>query len=126
MTAGPLNEGEELLAVHLAELGLPFKREYKYAPGRRFKADFAVWITQSYSGSPHLRQVRPDLPFCLIEVQGGIYSKQAHGSITGILKDNARLFEAFKAGWPMIRFSPDQVKSGEAKRLIEEVLRSSP
>ena len=100
---------EDLLAVHLTELGLHFERQYVYAPGRRFRADFAVW-------GPGMQA------FALIEVQGGTFTRGAHGSVTGILKDNARLYAAFRAGWHVLRFTPQQVETGEAKRMIEEAL----
>ena len=103
-----VNEAEELLGIHLAELGCNYERQVLYAPGRRFRADFLVRDTLS--------------PF-LIEVQGGVYSRQAHGSISGILQDNERLNEATIAGFGMLRFTPDQVKSGEAKATIARALR---
>lgn len=102
-----MNPAEELLAVHLAELGLGKKveRQYEYVPGRGFKADFAVPLR-------HL----------LIEITGGIYTKQAHGSVTGILADNERLNLATRHGWRMLRFTPDQVSDGSAKAFVAEVL----
>jgi len=120
-----VNAAEDLLAVHLTELGLHFERQFKYAKGRKFNADFAVWQPWGVGNYRYLipGQGYPGLRLCLIEVTGGIYSKQAHGSVTGVLKDNERLFEAFKAGWHMIRVTPQQVGSGEAKRMISEALR---
>jgi len=118
----PFNEAETLMGVHLRELGLPYQQHYRYVPGRKFEADFAVWWATYEQVPTHT----VDRRFALIEVQGGVYSHQAHGSITGILKDNERLFEAFKAGWPMIRFTPDQVKSGEAKAMIAAALGREP
>ena len=96
-----MNEGEELLALHLAELGVAFTRQCAYAVGRKMRADF---------GLPAER--------ILIEVQGGVYSKQAHGSISGILADLARLNLATINNWRMMRFTPDQIASGEAKLTI--------
>jgi hypothetical protein len=131
-SAGLLNEAEELLAVHLQELGLHFDRQFPYAKGRKFKADFAVWRDNP---DKRLKEPPPLYRLALIEVVGGIFqkgkpcpvcgrtNKGAHGSITGILKDNERLFEAFKAGWPMLRFTPQQVESGEAKAMIEAALK---
>ena len=134
-----MNPAEDLLSVHLAELGLHFERQYAYAKGRRFKADFAVWQPWGVGNYRYLipGQGYPGLRLALIEVTGGIYqkgkpcplcgrtSKGAHGSVTGVLKDNERLFEAFKAGWHMIRVTPQQVGSGEAKRMISEALHGS-
>ena len=98
-----MNEGEELLALHLAELGVAFTRQCAYAVGRKMRADF---------GLPAER--------ILIEVQGGIYSKQkqGHSSISGILADLARLNLATINNWRMMRFTPDQIASGEAKLTI--------
>ena len=110
-----MNVAEGLLALHLRELGLDYSPQYAYAPGRKFRADFAVWRRRR-AGQRLGRQ------FALIEVTGGVYTRQSHGSIKGVLADNTRLYHAFRAGWPMIRFTPDQVKSGEAKRLIAEAM----
>lgn len=118
------NEAEALLAVHLEELGLHFESQYLYCPGRKFRADFAVWNRKAKNWREY--GTHETTRFALIEVQGGIYSKQAHGSITGILKDNERLFEAFRNHWPMIRFTPDQVTDGTAKALIAEALGREP
>ena len=107
------------MAIHLRELGAVFIRQAPYRFERRFLADFMIWPHQ-----PPPNQ-RPPLPI-LLEVQGGIYSRQAHGSISGILKDNERLNEATIAGYRMMRVTPDQVKSGEAKATIARALGSKP
>lgn len=111
------NPAEDLLAVHLEELGLHFQRQYKYAKGRKFEADFAVW-----KDPPHWTKLHPER-FALIEIQGGIFSRKAHGSIVGILNDNKRLYYAFLNGWNVIRFTVQQVESGEAKQLISEAMQ---
>ena len=91
---------------------LAYQRQYAYVPGRRLRADFA-W--------PAAR--------LLVEVQGGVYSGQAHGSISGILADNARLTAATLAGFRVLRFTPDQVKGdaiAETLDVIENALRWAP
>ena len=100
-----INEAEELLAIHLRELDTGFDPQVLYSMNRRFRADFRLYPEP-----------------ILIEIQGGVYSRQAHGSISGILKDNERLNEAAIAGFRMLRFTPDQVKSGEAKETIARAL----
>ena len=100
-----MNEGETLLAIHLEELGVPFERQYRYVPGRLFCADFAI---------PELR--------LLIEVQGGVYTGQAHGSIKGILADLERGNHAALHGWRMMRFSTSDVKCGAAKEWIRAAI----
>jgi hypothetical protein len=127
--AGPavrLPTAEDLLALHLEELDLHFERQYQYAPPRKFRADFAVWRTApigtfTAAGSNGGTVDGPHRLF-LIEVTGGIYSKQAHGSVSGVLKDNERLWHAFVNGWHMVRFTPQQVERGEAKAMIAKWL----
>lgn len=98
--------GPELeLAMQLKAVGIPFERQYVYAPPRKFRADLAF---------PAHR--------LLVEVVGGVYTRQAHGSISGILKDIERLNHATRAGWLMMRVTPDHVRSGEAIQWIEEML----
>ena len=101
----PFNEAETLLAVHLRELGIAFCRQHLYAHGRRLRADFAF---------PKAR--------LLVEVQGGVFTRQAHGSITGVKADNDRLNAATLNRWRVLRFTPDEVKDGRAKDVIQRAL----
>lgn len=97
---------EDLLAFHIKAGGFPaVVREYLYAPPRKLRADFAF----------------PDARL-LVEVQGGIYTRKAHGSVTGVLADIDRLNAATLAGWRLIRVTPDMVNSGEALQLIARAL----
>lgn len=99
---------EDLLAIHLAELGLRFERQYRYVAARRFRADFAVWA-DAINACP-----------LLVEIVGGIYQRRAHGSVTGVLRDVARLNAATMSDLPMLRFTPQMVESGLAKETIAE------
>jgi hypothetical protein len=121
-----MTDAERLLALHLKELGCIFESQYLYAKGRKLRADFAVW---TYA------HVYPNDKGLLVEIVGGIYGKGrpcklcgrrdrgAHGSITGVKKDNDRLNAATLNGWFMMRFTPQQVESGEAKAMLEEALK---
>ncbi|MGE0227776.1 MAG: endonuclease domain-containing protein [Dehalococcoidia bacterium] len=103
-------QAEDDLAVQLAasdRVRFAFVRQHQYVPGRRFKADFAF---------PELR--------LLIEVQGGVYTGQAHGSVSGVLRDNERLNLATLHGWSVLRFTPDDVASGAALTAIEDYLEA--
>ena len=101
----PVNVAELLMERHLKDAKIAFVREHHYALPRKLRADF--WIMGT------------DL---LIEIQGGVYSKQAHGSITGILADNERLNEATKHHYRMLRFTPDQVADGTAIEFVKALL----
>lgn len=97
---------EDLLAFQLTAVGIEHRRQYQYAPPRKLRADFAF-----------LRPIG-----LLVEVQGGVYTRKAHGSITGILADIDRTNAATMAGWRMLRFTPDMVQDGSALKLIEAAL----
>ena len=100
-----MNPAEELMAVHLKELGVTYERQYAYVPKRRFRADFAL---------PEHR--------LLIEVVGGVYTYQAHGSIKGVKADMERLNLATLHGWKLLRFTPHEVDVGYAKETIKRTL----
>lgn len=109
---GRLSDAEDLLAFQIKAAKLPEPvRQYRYAPPRRFRADFAWLLPPPFS--------------LLVEVQGGIYTRRAHGSITGVLADIDRLNAATLADWRLLRVTPDQVRSGEALQLIERALRAA-
>ena len=82
------------LASLLTAAGLEdYTTQYKYVPGRKFSADFA-FVEQKL----------------IVEVDGGIYSRRAHGSITGIIADMNRSNLAACNGFRVMRFRPDQIK----------------
>ena len=104
--ANNVSTAEGLLAFQIKAAKLPEPvRQFLYVPGRKFTADFS-W--------PGHR--------LLVEVTGGVYTRQAHGSISGILADIERLNRATKNGWRMLRFTPSMVRDGSALKFIEEVL----
>ena len=76
------------------ELGLTVIPEYQFNPKRKWKADYFI---------PTLR--------LLIEQEGGIYTGQAHGSITGILRDIEKYNSATVLGFSILRFPPDKLYS---------------
>ena len=106
-----MNAAEDLLSVHLDELGCEYSRQYVYAHFRALRADFAVWPTE--------RTGR-----LLVEVQGGIYGRggKAHSSIAGILRDLDRAQQACLNEWYYMPVSVQQVESGEAKEFIRRWL----
>lgn len=100
------SDSEDTLAWQISAAGLQApERQYYYARPRRLRADFA-W---------------PDYRL-LVEVQGGIYSRRAHGSIRGVLADIDRLNEATMHGWRLLRVRPDMVTDGQALALVERAL----
>ena len=97
---------ERALAFAIRAAGLPApSQQFEYIPGRKFRADFA-W---------------PDARL-LVEVQGGVYTRGAHGSVGGILRDIERLNLATLAGYRVLRFVGPQIEDGTAIETIEEAL----
>jgi very-short-patch-repair endonuclease len=98
------SRGEELLAVQLRALKLKgWVREYTFAKPRKWRADFA-----------HLEKRM------LVEVEGGIYSGGRHTRGTGYAKDIEKYNAAALAGWTLLRFTTDMVRTGLAAKTIEQ------
>jgi len=94
------------LLIHLLSVGVPKpEREYKFAPGRRYPADFA-W--------PQYK--------LLVEVEGGTYINGRHTRGVGYANDCRKYNLAALLGWTVLRYTTDMVKSGEAVRGIEEFI----
>ena len=95
------------LTILLLANGLPPAcSEYKFCPSRRFRADFA-W---------------PDHKL-LLEVEGGVFSRQAHGSISGLLRDIEKYSIAASLGWRVIRVLPADLLKTKTVELLKQSLR---
>ena len=100
---------EETLAVQLEQAGIPFEREYRFAPPRRWRADFKVW-------SPEF--VYP----ILVEIDGGGYIGGRHSTGRGIELDCEKTSAAAIAHYRVIRATPSQVNEGIALSWIRAAL----
>jgi very-short-patch-repair endonuclease len=101
-----LSDLEDLLAQQMKFAGLPEpEREYRFAPPRRYRADFAY----------------PD-KMILIEVEGGVWTNGAHVRGKHYTSDCSKYNLAATMGFRVLRFTGEMIKSGLALRTIEEVL----
>lgn len=101
------SELEETLALQLRALKIPFEREYRFHPKRKWRFDFIIQST-----------------FIAVEVEGGIWMKKGgHTTGVGFEKDCEKYNEAALMGWTVLRFSGNQVKSGFASSTIERALK---
>lgn len=100
-----MSEIEEILAFQLQAEGIPFEREYKAIPGRKFRWDFR-------NGN------------VLIEVQGGTWGRKRSGHSTGagIWRDCEKNNLAVLHGFRPLLFTSDMVTSGQALELIIKLL----
>lgn len=99
---------EELFALHLLGSGLELMpvREYKFHPERRWRFDFCF----------------PESKLA-IEIDGGTWSGGRHTTGIGFRNDCEKMNNAVLLGWRMLRFTADQVRSGEALRVTLEALK---
>ena len=102
---------EQLLAVQLEQAGIPFEREYRFHPSRKWRADF--WILRPYGVAT--------LPDILIEVEGGSFTgghKRGKAYESDCDKQNA----AMDLGFRVYRFTPAMVEDGRALTTIRAAL----
>ena len=104
-----MSDLEELLAQQMQFVGLPTpEREYRFAPPRRYRADFAYPVKT-----------------LLIEVEGGTWTGGRHSRGQGFENDCEKYNLATIMGFRILRFTGDMIKSGLALRTIEEVLNEN-
>lgn len=100
------------LLAHCKAVGLPEpETEVRFHPVRRWRADL-LW-----------NQPRK----LIVEVDGGtwIAGGGRHNRPQGYENDNEKAAHALMAGYPVLKVTPRQVKSGEAVKWIEALLRGS-
>ena len=90
----------DLFAAQLEREGIAFTREHKFLARRRFRFDFALHI-----------------PRIAVEIDGGVHVVRKQWRA-----DREKGNLATAAGWRVLHFRPDQVRSGEALDLLTLVL----
>lgn len=98
---------EELLAMQVRAAKLPTpEREYRFFPARRWRSDFA-WVDH----------------MLLVECEGGTWTGGRHTRGRGFADDCIKYNHAALNGWKVLRFTSEQVKSGDALAMIEAAIR---
>lgn len=105
---------EQLLSVQLEQAGIPFEREYRFAPPRRWRADFMV-----RPGDPHSSKWSPAI---LVEVEGGAYVTGRHTRGAGFEKDTEKYNAAAELGYTVLRYTPRAINDGSALEQIRRIL----
>lgn len=101
-----MSEAEDALDFTLKVAGLPTpEREYRFAPPRRWRFDFA-FVPQMVA----------------VEVEGGRWVGGRHTSPVGFQKDCEKYAEAAARGWRVVRVTPEMVRDGTALGYIERAL----
>lgn len=92
----------------LADAGIPAEAEHVFAPGRRWRMDYA-WPAHRVG----------------LEVDGGIWTKGRHTRGAGWLKDTEKLNTAACLGWRMLRCTPQQLATPEMIATVRTALTYS-
>lgn len=82
--------------------GPPLEREFRFHPGRRWRADFAHLPSRT-----------------LVEIEGGIWLRGRHTRPQGFLADIEKYFEAAMAGWRVLRITERELTTATVKRIID-------
>lgn len=101
-------ELEDMLAQQMRAVGIEYRREVTFWPGRRWRFDFTV-----------------DRAWLAIEVQGGIWTGGGHSRGSGQLRDAEKAAHAAIAGWRLMPVTGNHIKSGEAIRWIQQSIAES-
>jgi len=96
--------------IRVSGLVLPEKQINGIVPGRKFRWDFGYRFLK-----------------ILIEVQGGIYMKGkkgpgAHNRAWGIIRDCEKNNLAVLAGWRVLYFDTQSIRTGKALRFLEKMI----
>lgn len=106
---------ELLLAEQLRQAFIEFQREFRFAPLRRWRADFLVG-----SGGRC-----PDCELqwsLLVEIDGGAYIGGRHSRGSGVEADCEKASAAAILGYRVIRLTPKQVEDGRGLAWIRAAL----
>ena len=106
------SSAELLLAVQLEQAGIPFEREVRFHPERKWRSDFMVG--QNFAWPVRGRY--------LIEVDGGSWVEGRHTRGKGFEADLEKLNAAALLGYRVLRFTPAMVEDGRAFAVIREAL----
>jgi len=97
---------EDTLSWQIKVAGLPPpEREFRFDSKRRWRLDFA-WPEQRMA----------------VEVDGGMWIRGAHNRPLRIAADHEKRNHLTLAGWRVLVFTGDQVKSGAAISQLESLL----
>lgn len=102
----PIPAGEAAFALHCRVDGIPVVPQFKFAPDREWRADFAF---------PEAR--------LLVEIEGGIWKGGGHNRGVGFQKDIEKYNRATELGWWLMRFTTQQAKEGRAVEMVKNFLK---
>lgn len=100
-----LSPGEEEFANHCRFYKLTPEREYKFAEGRKWRADFAFVVEK-----------------ILVEIEGGVFTHGGHTRGAAYTRNCEKYNHATLLGYRVLRFTTNQVLNGDAIDMTCKVL----
>ena len=99
-----MSDLEDELEFQLKAAKIPYEREVRFHPKRRWRFDFIVQDTK-----------------IAVEVEGGIWGMGRHTRGAGFEADAEKSNEATILGWKLLRVTPKHIRSGQALEWIESL-----
>lgn len=96
-----MNQAQDLLAIHLGELGVDFISEYRFSPDRKWRLDF--YLPEYAVG---------------LEIEGAIWTRGRHTRGEGYQNDIEKYNHATISGIKLLRFPVEWVLNGDAKQFL--------
>jgi hypothetical protein len=96
------------LAFQLDAVGIPYVREFVFAPPRKFRLDFFF---------------SPDVA---CEIDGAIWTGGRHSRGAGVMADSEKFSLAAAHGIRIVRVTPQHVKDGRALEWITKAIAFTP
>jgi len=87
--------------------GLEPATEFRFHPVRRWRFDYA-FVSEKIA----------------VEIEGGIWIRGAHTRGGHFLSDAEKYNTAIALGWRVFRFTPQQLRKGEAQEFIKKILEA--
>ena len=107
---------EDALAAQLERAGISVTRQFKFCDDRRFRADFAIFVSRPYALGTRFTKL-------LVEVDGGLFVAGRHSRGASREAEMERDALAMLAGWRVLRVSPRHVTNGKALAWIQEMVK---
>lgn len=102
------SEAVRLMWAALQKLDSRWERELRFSPLRLWRFDFALKADR-----------------LAVEIEGGLHNQGRHVRAAGYADDCAKYNAAQLHQWRVLRYSREQIESGEAIAQVEEAMRQS-
>lgn len=93
------------------------EREYRFAPPRKWRADYYWPRSPRIIESTSARGWEP----LVLEIEGGVFTNGRHTRGAGFLKDCEKYNTLAAMGIHLIRLTPKQLESGELRKWLEKM-----